>query len=143
MSLIIFIINYYSINYIFKPKKHFVIDVNFSIFKDNFKSENMVFLEGNSNNRIREIENDILDFVYIDGGHDYETVRGDIKQVIPKLNKNAIIQFNDYCSFSQFEQIPYGVRSAVNDFINDYDIEILGLTLTPLGYDDIAMKINF
>ena len=62
---------------------------------------------------------------------------------MPKLNKNAIIQFNDYCSFSQIEQIPYGVRSAVNDFINNYDVEILGITLTPSGYDDIAMKINF
>lgn len=37
-----------------------------------------------------------FDFIYIDGAHDYESVKRDINLFLPKLNKNGIIAGHDY-----------------------------------------------
>lgn len=129
-------------NELFEPDEHFAIDLNLNNFQEQFKSENMVFLEGSSDEIIEKLPNGTIDFCYIDGGHGFSIVQKDIQAVIPKLKSGAIIQFNDYVSFSQIELIPYGVRAAVNEFINEYEVEILGITVAPMGYDDIAIRLK-
>ena len=95
-------------------------------------------------NRSVIILNDLNLFNQITSEHSFDDIsmwiKKDIELSLRKLKQNGIIQFNDYCSYSPLEQIPYGVKSAVNELINKLDLKVLGLTLTPLGYDDIAIK---
>jgi hypothetical protein len=53
-----------------------------------------------------------LDFVYIDGAHDYDNVRGDIQRWWPKVNPGGILGGHDFC-----EDWP-GVIRAVTEFLH-------------------------
>lgn len=53
-----------------------------------------------------------VDFIYIDGAHDYESVRTDLHTWYPKLTERGIIAGHD------FDDIPHhaGVKRAVEEF---------------------------
>jgi predicted O-methyltransferase YrrM len=61
-----------------------------------------------SKNASSIIADDSLDFVYIDGAHDYENVLNDLKCWFPKIKKGGYIGGHDF-------NMP-GVNSAINDF---------------------------
>ena len=65
-----------------------------------------------------EIKN--IDFVFLDGGHSYDTVKKDLSILITKLKKNSIIICDDY------NIQHYGVRKAVDEIKNKYYFENLG-----------------
>ena len=58
-----------------------------------------------------------LDFVYIDGNHQYDYVINDIKLSLKKLKKNGIISGHDYGS-----KIHMGVTQAVQEIFTKPDI---------------------
>jgi len=62
-------------------------------------------------------ENNSIDFIFIDAGHDYLNVYNDINYWLPKLKKGGVIAGHDY-SWSQ------DVRSAVHDFFDPNDLII-------------------
>jgi hypothetical protein len=64
-------------------------------------------------------EDNSLDFIYIDGLHDYESVKADIAGFYPKLKVGGIIAGHDY----HLEDWP-GVYNAVNEFISENSLEI-------------------
>jgi hypothetical protein len=64
-------------------------------------------------------EDNSLDFIYIDGLHDYESVKADIAGFYPKLKVGGIISGHDY----HLEDWP-GVYNAVNEFISQNELEI-------------------
>ena len=51
-----------------------------------------------------------LDFVYIDGAHDYESVREDIRTIWPKMKQGAIVGGHDFRAHDP------GVIRAVSEF---------------------------
>ena len=53
-----------------------------------------------------------LDFIYIDGNHDYEYVKKDIKNYYKKLRKGGILAGDDI----QNRRIPNGVAKALAEF---------------------------
>ena len=52
------------------------------------------FKRNNSDEAINSIPND-LDFVYIDGAHDYESIKKDLKLYYPKLKKGGVLSGHD------------------------------------------------
>ena len=64
-------------------------------------------------------EDSSLDFVYIDGLHDYESVNADIAGFYSKVKTGGIIAGHDY----HLEDWP-GVYNAVNEFILQNELEI-------------------
>ena len=64
-------------------------------------------------------EDDSLDFVYIDGLHDYESVKADIAGFYPKVKTGGIIAGHDY----HLGDWP-GVYNSVNEFISENNLEI-------------------
>lgn len=56
-------------------------------------------------------ENEFFDFVFIDGSHDYESVKADILAWLPKIKPGGWLIMHDYDNPS----FP-GVRQAVNEF---------------------------
>ena len=50
-----------------------------------------------------------IDFVFLDGGHSYETVKNDLSLILKNIKKNKIIICDDY------NQKNYGVKKAVEE----------------------------
>jgi predicted O-methyltransferase YrrM len=57
---------------------------------------NIILLEGTSDDMISKIEDNTIDFVYIDGDHSPEQVYKDAINMLPKMKSNSIILFDDY-----------------------------------------------
>lgn len=70
-------------------------------------------LQGMSIEMSKEVKNNSLDFIYIDGDHSYEGVMNDLKHWVPKVKKGGLISGHDYLNEA------YGVFSAVSDFCAD------------------------
>ena len=76
--------------------------------------------KGYSRNILNKINLEEVDFVFLDGGHSYETVKEDLNILVSKLNNNSIIVCDDY----NIRQ--YGVKKAVDEIKNELNFEDLG-----------------
>ena len=77
-------------------------------------------LEGYSGKVLKKIDISKIDFVFLDGGHSYETVKEDLNIILKNIKKNSIILCDDY------NMLNYGIKKAVNEIKNDYYFEDLG-----------------
>ena len=86
-------------------------------FKDNIK-----IIKGDSNDILKDINVGEFDYVFLDGGHKYETVQNDLKNLIQVLNNNGIILCDDY----NLSYVP-GVKKAIDEYIfkNNFKLNIL------------------
>ena len=73
----------------------------FSLFRENMLKANVanfvIPLEMTSENASKEFKDNSLDFIFIDGDHEYESVKLDIECWWPKLKENGVIAGDDYC----------------------------------------------
>lgn len=69
-------------------------------------------IKGYSGEISNNIEDESLDFVYIDADHHYENVRDDINAWFRKVRKGGIVSGHDYCRYQDY----FGVIEAVNEF---------------------------
>ena len=74
------------------------------------------FIEATSENAAKDIPDDILDYVFIDGEHSYESVSRDIKNYYTKVKSGGIIAGHDF-------GWP-GVQQAVFEYIADTGIDL-------------------
>ena len=100
--------------YIKKQNPYSVIAVEdlLSKFKKNIK-----IIQGDTNQILHNINLKNIDFIFIDGGHDYETVKNDLEQSFKIINKNGTILCDDW-NLSQ----ALGVREAIKDFSKEKNI---------------------
>ena len=85
------------------------------------KFENSVkILKGYSKDILKKIDLKSIDFVFLDGGHSYETVKDDLNILTSKLKKNSIILCDDY-NLSH-----YGVKKAVDEIKDNFLFKDLG-----------------
>ena len=86
-------------------------------FKDNIS-----LLKGNSNTILKKIEMSKIDYVFLDGGHDYSTVINDLSCCIEVINSGGIILCDDY----DLSYAP-GVRKAIDEFTlkNKFNCQII------------------
>ena len=83
---------------------------------------NVNLIKGNSNIILKKIDMSKIDFVFLDGGHNYETVLNDLKCCYEVVKNNGIILCDDYdLSFAP------GVKKAVDEFVqeNNFDCQII------------------
>ena len=87
------------------------------------KFENNVHLiQGNSNNVLKKIDMGKIDYVFLDGGHEYNTVKNDLDNCIEVIKKGGTVLCDDY----NLGSAP-GVKTAIDDFVkkNQLNVEIL------------------
>ena len=87
------------------------------------KFENNVHLiTGNSNQVLKKIDMSKIDYVFLDGGHDYNTVKNDLNNCVEVINKNGTVLCDDY----NLSYAP-GVKKAIDEFvkINNFKCDIL------------------
>ena len=84
--------------------------------------DNVHLIKGNSNKILKKIDLSKIDYIFLDGGHAYETVKNDLNSSLPVLENNGTILCDDY----DLTYAP-GVKQAIDEFvkINDFKCEIL------------------
>ena len=103
-------------NFILKENLNSVQSVKKLLKKYN---NNIKLIAGDTNLVLREIDLMNINFVFLDGGHSYQTVINDLKILYKSLKgKNAIILCDDYGKESFIKE----VHNAINDFTNENGI---------------------
>ena len=83
--------------------------------------KNVNIIKGNSNEVLKKINLDRIDYVFLDGGHKYETVRNDLENLTQIVNNNGTILCDDY----DLSYAP-GVRKAIDEHVlsKNYNLKI-------------------
>ena len=76
--------------------------------------QNVHLIKGNSNRLLQKIDMSKIDYVFLDGGHTYETVKNDLYYSKPVLDNNGTILCDDY----GLGYAP-GVKHAIDEFVTD------------------------
>ena len=101
--------------YILKQNPYSVEAVTYLLKK--FK-QNIHLIKGNSNQLLKKMDMSKIDYVFLDGGHAYETVKNDLQYSKPALDNNGTILCDDY----NLGQAP-GVKQAINEFITENNLK--------------------
>ena len=80
--------------------------------------KNVYLIKGNSNKIMKKIEMSKIDYVFLDGGHDYETVINDLNNCVQVLNNSGTVLCDDY----NLSYAP-GVKKAVDEFVKQYNFK--------------------
>ena len=91
-----------------------------SEFKDNVKYKYLTILQMNSNEAHKFVGSN--SFIFVDGGHDYETVKADLNNFYGKITKGGMFAGHDYL------EATCGVKKAVDEFCAER-----GLTVSVVG----------
>ena len=83
---------------------------------------NIEIIKGNSNEVLQKINVNYFDYVFLDGGHKYETVFFDLKYLTKVINNNGTILCDDY----NLTYAP-GVKKAIDEYtlLNNFNLKIL------------------
>ena len=82
-------------------------------FLDKYKN-NIKLIAGDTNSVLASIDLNKIDFIFLDGGHSYETVTNDLEILYKSLNgKKAVVLCDDYGDESYIKE----VRNAIDDFV--------------------------
>ena len=83
---------------------------------------NINIIKGNSNKVLKEISINNFDYVFLDGGHKYETVLNDLKNLTKVVENNGVILCDDY----DLTYAP-GVKKAIDEYVllNNFKLKIL------------------
>jgi len=78
-------------------------------FKDNIH-----LIKGNSNKILSKIEMKKIDYVFLDGGHEYSTVKNDLECCKDVILNNGVVLCDDY----DLSYAP-GVKKAIDEFVEN------------------------
>ena len=83
---------------------------------------NINLIKGNSNLILKKIDMSKIDYVFLDGGHAYTTVKNDLECCLDVINANGIVMCDDY----NFGHLP-DVKNAIDEFVkaNGFKCQIL------------------
>jgi len=83
---------------------------------------NVHLIKGNSNRVLKKIDMSKVDYVFLDGGHEYSTVMNDLICCYDVITNNGTVLCDDY----DLQQAP-GVKKAIDEFIskNDFNCSII------------------
>ena len=108
-------------NYIIRSDPYSIKSVNKLLKKF---EKNINIIKGNSNEVLKEINLDGIDYVFLDGGHKYETVKKDLENLTQIVNNNGAILCDDY----DLSYAP-GVKKAIDEYVlnKNYNLKIINL----------------
>lgn len=98
-------------------------------FRTQIEAGIVKILQGDSVEMIKQLEDNTLDFVFLDATHDYEHPKAELNAVQKKMKANGYIMGHDYTRFSMWEGAQYGVIEAVNEFAVQEDYELVYFTM--------------
>lgn len=86
----------------------------YDIFKSNMKPVEGYYkdLKMTSMEAVKKFENESIDFVFIDGSHEYKDIKDDITYWLPKVKRGGILAGHDY--YFPPQPPSWGLRNSVN-----------------------------
>ena len=86
-----------------------------------FKS-NVHLIKGNSNKILKQLDMAKVNFVFLDGGHHYDTVKNDLENCTEVIENDGVVLCDDYNLGSAL-----GVKKAIDEYVfsNKYICEIV------------------
>ena len=102
--------------YILRQDPYSIEAVKYLLKKFN---KNIHLIKGNSNLLLKKIDMSKIDYVFLDGGHAYETVKNDLLYSKLVLKNNGTILCDDY----NLSQAP-GVKQAIDEFVRDNNVKL-------------------
>jgi len=96
------------------------LDGFLEITKNRLKPYHATVIKGFSMDVVKQFRDDSLDFVYIDGNHEYQQTVNDVAEWQKKVKSGGIVAGHDYIlkKGRSLMHVPY----AVNGYCNSYDI---------------------
>jgi len=106
-------------NYIIRLDPYSIKSVNKLLKK---YKDNVNLIKGDSNKILKEISVENFDYVFLDGGHKYETVMNDLKNLTKVIKNRGVILCDDY----DLTYAP-GVKKAIDEYVllNNFNLQIL------------------
>ena len=97
----------------------------------NLKDLNVEIIRKSSMDALADLKNESLDFIFIDGNHQYDYVAPDIIYWSKKVKSGGVVSVHDYYSFGLS-----GVVEAVNGYVKSHHIDPWYVTkeLEPTAY---------
>ena len=103
-------------NYIKKQNPYSIEAVEDLLKK--FKN-NISLIKGNSNKILKKIDMSKIDYVFLDGGHAYETVKNDLDCCLEVINSNGTVLCDDYNLGAQAPE----VKIAIDEFVKKHNFK--------------------
>ncbi len=106
-------------NFILKENLNSLLSVNKFLKKF---SKKIKLIQGNSNSVLKGLDLKNVDFIFLDGGHSFETVYEDLNLIFRKISKNgsSVIVCDDYLDASYIT----GVKKAVDTFVQKNGLKL-------------------
>jgi hypothetical protein len=104
-------------NYIVKENLNSIESV--SKFLGKF-SNNINLIKGDTKETLNNVPLENINFVFLDGGHSYETVTSDLSILFKRLQKGSHILCDDYCDNFEIKE----VSSAIQDYCKKNNLKI-------------------
>ena len=84
--------------------------------------KNVHLIKGNSNQILKKIDMSQIEYVFLDGGHEFETVKNDLANCLDVLKKSGTVLCDDYNLGTAL-----GVKKAIDEFVelNNFSCEII------------------
>jgi len=80
---------------------------------------NINIIKGDSNYILKKINISEFDYVFLDGGHKYETVKNDLESLVNIIKNYGTILCDDY----NLAYAP-GIKKAIDEFVLKYDFNL-------------------
>ena len=81
--------------------------------------KNVHLIKGNSNKVLNKMDMSKIDYVFLDGGHEYNTVKNDLDNCIEVIKKGGTVLCDDY----NLGSAP-GVKEAIDEFVNKNQLNV-------------------
>tara|TARA_B100001063_G_scaffold87755_1_gene81627 strand:+ start:158 stop:790 length:633 start_codon:yes stop_codon:yes gene_type:complete len=81
--------------------------------------DNVHLIKGNSNKILTKIDMSKIDYVFLDGGHAYETVKNDLEACKEVVDTNGTVLCDDYNLGAQAPE----VKIAIDEFVKKYNLK--------------------
>ena len=83
-------------------------------------SQNIELIEGDTRLTLEKVPLNEIDFVFLDGGHSYDTVLSDLQKLYDNMKNNSKIVCDDFAGITKIES----VEKAIKDFANNNKINL-------------------
>ncbi len=108
-----------TIYYNFIKKENLNSKISVQNFLKKF-SQNIELLEGDTRVTLEKVPLSEIDFVFLDGGHSYDTVLSDLQKLYDNMKNNSKIVCDDFTGITKIES----VEKAIKDFANNNKIKL-------------------
>lgn len=120
-------------------KTVYTIDLDYNRFTLGENSK-IIKIQGDSSTELKKLKFH-PNLIYLDGAHDYQSVKKDLEAIRSISKPGMILIANDFAIIDPYLG-QYGVHRAISEFINSTNCEIKGLAMESHGLYDIAIKLN-